>query len=1116
MCVKLSYKGTILEFDNPPTAEEIQRKYNEHINKVNMSNSLNADNEGFPLSFTQQSIWFLSQMNKESNFYTISFGIEFKGILKVDILERSINRVVKKHTSLQSVFYYKDGVPYQKINKDMKIRLSYTELEGREDGETLKELDEVIKTTIHKPFNLELGPLVRLHLVKVSNEKHVLIFNMHHIIADGPSVNIFAKDVCQYYEKLVNGDNEEIQVSNNENIEFAIMQNKVDNAYLEKLESNWINTLKDSKGVLDFPFDYSRKPIQDYKGSINSTKLNIDQVKKIRKMASKYGASLNMFLLTIYNTLLYKYTRQKDIIVGIPLSYRDRNKYNDSIGCFVNMLPLRTRLSEDLTFEDLLSDVKSNLLELYDNKDYPFSKLVEKISPERQASCSPMFQFVMGYQKNPFFSYSIPELSMKSMNLPIEFTEYDLILDVLDNGDTIDLDFTYSTALFSNDTVKRIINHYSNLLTTILENPKLRLCDIQLTNEEEKKWLLSRGTIGTVEKQNYKTLHEIFEEQALKNPHRPAVITEEGSYTFAEVNSRANKIARYLRRKGVEPNNIVAVHLTRSLDLVVGILGILKAGGAYVPLDTEFPNKRIEPIIEDTNASIILTQQKFKEKLSQFSKDLIIMDDEQEKWTKECDELENINKYSDLAYILFTSGTTGRPKGVMIDHYSVINRIKWMQNQYQLNNEDIIMHKTPVTFDVSVWELFWGSLCGASIFLLPQGKERELDTLIDCVNKYEISVIHFVSSTLGTFLEYVKATNSANKLKNLKRIVTGAEALHLETVNNFRELLYTPFNIDLCNLYGPTEATIDVTYFDCFTNPSLDSVPIGQPISNTQLFILDDNNQVQPIGVPGELCISGHGLSRGYINRPELTESKFVSNPYLKDMKMYRTGDLARWLADGNIEYLGRLDNQVKIRGYRIELGDIENVLHKHPFVKQCVVSVKENLLVAHVVLVENQDGNNENNYHKMMRGYMEETLPSYMIPSHINFIENIPVTSSGKVNRKELNDRVNLTTKITNVEYVEPGNEVEKKLAEIWGTLLNVEKISRLDSFFDIGGHSLLVPQLVTEIRNAFDIKISIITIFEKPILHDLAYEIEYSSVKGRISEINNMLTDLEDMLLN
>ncbi|SFB47807.1 non-ribosomal peptide synthetase, partial [Clostridium frigidicarnis] len=618
--------------------------------------------------------------------------------------------------------------------------------------------------------------------------------------------------------------------------------------------------------------------------------------------------------------------------------------------------------------------------------------------------------------------------------------KFDLTLNAMEQNDEIAINIEYCSKLFNKSSIERLGKHYLIILESITTNNEIKLGEIELLSDEEKNQLLNEFNDTKIEYENDKTIQELFESQVEKTPDNIAVIFEDKKLTYRELNEKSNSLARVLRTKGIKADSIVAVMVDRSLEMIVGIMGILKAGGAYLPIDPKYPKDRIEYILKDSETKILLSKSESVETLEFDGTVIDLFKDNL--FNRDFNNLEKINSSKNLAYVIYTSGTTGNPKGAMIEHRALVNRLLWMQNKYPLNEEDTVLQKTTYTFDVSVWEFLWWSLVGAKVCILSPNDEKDSVKIIEVINKYKITTMHFVPSMLDVFLYCLEESKKALTLNSLRQVFCSGEALKFKQVSRF----YKEFGNSkkLINLYGPTEATIDVSYFETTSNFDVNVIPIGKPISNINLYILDKNRRLQPIGVAGELCISGDGLARGYLNKSELTTEKFVDNPFEPGTKMYTTGDLAKWLPDGNIEFLGRIDNQVKIRGFRIELGEIENKLLQHEDVKEATVIVIEDkdedkYICAYIV---SEKEVNELN----LKDYLKESLPEYMVPSYFVKLDKMPITFNGKLDRRAL-PKPNLEDRLTS--YEAPRNAIEETLVRIWSEVLGVDKIGINDSFF-------------------------------------------------------------------
>ncbi|WP_207706265.1 non-ribosomal peptide synthetase [Clostridium sp. HBUAS56017] len=669
-------------------------------------------------------------------------------------------------------------------------------------------------------------------------------------------------------------------------------------------------------------------------------------------------------------------------------------------------------------------------------------------------------------------------------------SQFDMTMTAMECDDEILFSIDYATKLFKEETMERFVEHFVNAVKDIVVDTDKKISDIKLISDEERNKLLYEFNDTDADYPRDKTLQKIFEECVEKVPDRIAVVFEGDKLTYRELNERANSLARVLREKGVKADSIVGIMVEKSLEMIVGIMGILKAGGAYLPIDPNYPKERVEYVLDNSKTSIILTHKNFCNGID-FTGEIIDLEDAS-MYSSDTSNLGTMSKPSNLAYVIYTSGSTGRPKGVMIEHHAIVNRLNWMQKKYPLTSEDVILQKTTFTFDVSVWELFLWSLSGSKLcFIKPEG-EKDPQTIIDTIEKNNITTMHFVPSMLNVFLEYIDTVGGVERVSSLRNVFSSGEALGIKQVERFKRLLKEVNGTELFNLYGPTEAAVDVTYFDCLKEPDLKIVPIGKPIDNIKLYILDKNLEMNQIGVSGELYISGEGLARGYLNNAELTSERFIENPFEPGKKMYKTGDIARWLADGNIEYLGRSDSQVKIRGFRIELGEIENRIMEYESVKEAVVIVRndseDNKYLCAYIVADKEITVME------LRAHLSNDLPDYMIPTYFIKLEKIPLTHNGKVDRKTLllfNENMTI-----GVEYIEPRNEIEEKLSVIWNEILGIKNISVKDNFFEIGGHSLKLTTLMTSIHREFEVKVSLSELFKIATIEKQAEYIQAASI--------------------
>ena len=1030
------------------------------------------EKEYYPASSAQKRLYLLHQYEGMGVTYNIPVVMIVDGDLNKERFGETVEKLVRRHEAFRTAFELVGEEIVQKVYEKVDFEIRYIEIDE-------SEIEQTVQSFI-QPFDLSKAPLFRVVLAKISDIKHILLFDMHHIISDGMSMNIMIKEVADIYKGMELAERR-IQYKDFSEWQYRLFKSRD----INRQEQYWLDTFKGELPVLDIPTDFSRPPMQTFEGDALTFTIDKTSAERLNSLALRTGATLYMVLLAAYNVLLSKYTGQDDIIVGSPVAGRQHADLENVIGMFVNTLAHRNHPNQNKTFEQFLQEVKTNTLKAFENQGYQFEELIEKLDLKRDMSRNPLFDTMLILQNTQNVEIEIPGLGLVPYGFKKRISKFDTTLTAVEMNNGMVFEIEYCTRLFKEETIKSLGRHFINILSQIAEFPYKTISEIELLDDEEKNKLLAFNNTKFIYPKE-KPLHEFFEERAKAIPNNVAVEFEGISLTYSELNIKTNRLAVVLREKGARPDSIIAIMVERSLEMMVGIMGILKSGAAYLPISPDYPEERVKYMLEDSGTYILLTQKRFSSSLG-FEGNILYLDDE-ELYSGDGSNLENVNKSDDLAYMIYTSGSTGRPKGVMIEHRSIINKLNWMQKIYPLGVEDTILQKTSFTFDVSVWELFWWTFAGAKIcFLKPDG-EKDSGAIVETVEKNSITVIHFVPSMLNTFLEYIKEWGSEERLRSLKHVFASGEALSARQANIFNSLLYKRNGTKLHNLYGPTEAAVEVSYFDCSAEgEELKIVPIGKPIDNIRLYILDKDNRLQPVGIPGELCISGIGVGRGYLNKEELTKEKFVEDPFKDGERMYRTGDLARWMSDGNIEYLGRMDNQVKIRGYRIELGEIEAQLLKHETVKEAVVAVKEHtdedkMLCAYVVSNEALDISE-------LRKSMQKELPDYMVPAFIMKLDNLPLTHSGKVDRKALPDP---QENLSDSEYEGPANEMEAELIKIWMEVLGIERIGVNDNFFMLGGHSLKATKFITLAYKRLQTRIPLKVIFERPTIRELSGYIE------------------------
>ncbi|AFQ15020.1 non-ribosomal peptide synthase/polyketide synthase [Bacillus thuringiensis] len=1042
--------------------------------------------EALPLSYAQQRLWFMDRFNPNSSLYNIPTVWHLKGNWIPEALEKGFNRLIERHESLRTVFKEVGEQPVQQIVEFLPRALpvrdySQLPLEVKE-----KEVDSLIAREAQEPFNLMNGPLVRNQLVQLEKDEWLLLCTMHHIISDAWSIGIFMNELLAFYEEETGGNPAKLSSLSIQYADFAKWQKEwLQGDVLNRQLTYWQEELSGELPILQLPVDRPRPVKQTYSGATHHVIFPYKLLSQLKDISRQEGSTLFMTLMAAYQSFLARYTGQKDILVGSPIANRNHKGVEGLIGFFVNTLVYRSDLSGIPTFREILNQTKKKALKAYEYQDIPFEKVVEAVQPERSTSHSPIFQTMFTLQNIKQERLDLPDRSIEMVESNMSIAKFDLSLTAYEVEEGLFVSFEYNTDLFDSSTIARMAGHFENWLNEITYHPDESYTKLSMLSDTEQKQLLEEWNDTDVVYGHDCMIHELFEQQVARTPNAVAVVYEGGKLTYQELNEKSNQLAHFLQKRGIGPESLVGICIERSPDMIIGLFGILKAGGAYVPLDPSYPENRLRYILENSQIQVLLTKEALQDWLP---KDIraICLDRDQVMISKESN-LAPVSGVTanNLAYIIYTSGSTGNPKGVMIEHHSVINRLQWMQKKYPLSEDDTFLQKTPFSFDVSVWELFWWSFVGARVCLLPPGGEKDPAVIEEYIERYRVSTMHFVPSMLSTFLDYMELYNSKRDVSSLIQVFTSGEALNTEQVRRFKGIFYNVQQTKLINLYGPTEATVDVTYYDCDLEKEAMLIPIGRPIDNTELYVLDQYQQVVPIGVAGELYLGGVGLARGYFNRPDLTTERFIPHPFKDGERLYRTGDLVRYMNDRNLEYIGRIDNQVKIRGFRIELGEIEAALHDHSSVKEAVVLVKEDRpgdkqLVAYVV-GEGDTGE--------WREYLKKQLPHYMVPAYFFQIEGMPLTPNGKVNRKAL---LELEEQFISEDITSSRTPVEELIVSVWSQVLGIKNISVQDSFFEIGGHSLLATQVVSRLQEIFQIELPVRELFEYTTVESLAKRLE------------------------
>jgi amino acid adenylation domain-containing protein len=1044
------------------------------------------------LSFSQERLWLIYQLQPDSTAYNIPTAIQIKSKLNIPILEQAFNLLIQLHEILRTRFYFDGHRPYQQVMPSLSINIQCIDLRDVPRDRQQERLIELIKQESGKSFDLSQLPLFRTYVYRLPDDESILFINIHHIITDAWSMSVFFQELYKIYQTLALDHPLQVQPPTIQYADFAEWQRKwLAGAILDSELVYWRKQLE-GVSTLELPTDHKRPPVQTYRGSLISIPLPQAVYDALNLLSQKAGVSFFMIALAAFYVLLFRYSGQVDIPVGVPIANRRWLHVEKLIGTLVNTLVLRINLDGDPSFLELLQRVKDVALAAYAHQDLPFERLVAELKPERDPSHTPFFQVMFNLLNIPAPTFE--ELGYKQSELPDIYLEidqggaqFDMTLTIVDTPDQRQVILNYNSDLFEKDTVNRMLGHYMNLLEVVVQTPELKIFKLPFLSSSERSLLLDKWNDTQVDYPLYLNTSRCFEAQVEKTPQALAVVDNDTRLTFEQLNQKANQLAHYLRELGVGNEMMVGVCLNRSTDLFVVLMGILKAGGAYLPLDPTYPPDRLAFMLRDSATPFLITQRHLAENLSFQNTHLIILDEERH-WIdqKSTANLTDHPKGDNLAYVIYTSGSTGLPKGVMGLHRGVLNRFHWMWERYPFSAGEICCQKTTLNFVDSIWEIFGPLLRGIPVLVIPEEIVRDIELLIHILGKQHVTRFVLVPSLLKTMLEIYPKIGSL--LPDLKFWVSSGEALSPDLVKAFHELLP---GRTLLNLYGSSEVAADCTYYETTHPDTHTGVPIGRPISNMRVYLLDAHRQLVPIGVAGEICIGGVGVARGYLNRPELDADRFIADPFTKEpgARLFRTGDLGRYLPDGNIEYLGRNDRRVKIHGSRVELNEIERNLKDSPGISSVAVIARldatgNNTLVAYVVPRPKIAINLLD-----LRSYLRQKLPEFMIPATIVILDHLPLLPNGKIDLKALSYSDSSSMEMN--EYVAPTTQIEKELVQIWENLLGVRPIGITQSFFDLGGHSLLAVSLFAQVNRHFGKHISLNTIFEDPTVKHLAKKI-------------------------
>jgi amino acid adenylation domain-containing protein len=1034
-----------------------------------------------PLSFAQQRLWFLDQLEPNSPLYNIARAVRLSGILSVEALQKALDTIVARHEALRTTFVFVEDSPVQVVVESRSVELTMIDLSRWPEAEREAKVHHLLIAEARRPFNLSHDLMLRATLLRLSEQEHALLLVMHHIASDGWSMGIFLRELSALYAAFATGEPSPLPELPIQYADFAIWQRQwLQGEVLEKQLTYWKRQLGGNLPVLELPADRPRPAVQTYRGACFSFVLSKTLSAALKALGRREGVTLFMVLLAAFKVLLSRYTGQEDIAVGTPIAGRTRVETEGLIGFFVNTLVLRTDLSGDPTFRELLGRIQEMALGAYAYQEAPFERLVEELRPERNLNHSPLFQVLFVLQNASRSVLELPSLAVHPLEVDRGTAKFEVTLSLVEEEEGIRGVLEYNTDLFEAATITRMLGHFRSVLEGIVANPEQRLSELPLLAAAEAQQLLGEWNNTKKAYPQDQCLHQLFEAQVAQTPEAIAVVCGKQHLSYQELNKRANQLAHHLQSLGVGPEVLVGLCMERSLELVVGLLGILKAGGGYVPLDPTYPSERLAFMLADAQVAVLLTQSRLVEGLPVQEAQVVCLEADGAGLAQQSQENPvSGTTAANLAYVIYTSGSTGKPKGVQIPHGAVVNFLHAMRQHPGLTNQDTLLAVTTLSFDIAALELYLPLSVGARVVMVSREVAADGVQLLEELTTAGATVMQATPATWRLLLE--AGWQGSKQLK----ILCGGETLPREVANQLRER-----GGSLWNLYGPTETTIWSTLSRIDSAPG--PVPIGRPIANTQIYILDRHLHPVPIGVAGELYIGGAGMARGYLNRPALTAEKFIPHPFSDEpgARLYKTGDLARYRPDGSIEYLGRLDQQVKVRGFRIELGEIEIALSHHPAVQQAVVLAREDTpsdkwLVAYIVPCQPVPTVSE------LHNFLKTKLPEYMVPSAFVLLDALPLTPNGKVDHRAL-PMPDQTRSALEEAFVAPRTPVEEIVTGIWAEILGLERVGIHDNFFALGGHSLRATQVISRLRNLFQVEVSLRRLFDRPTIAELAAALE------------------------
>jgi len=1064
------------------------------------------------MSFAQQRLWFLEQLEPESPLYIIPSGVRIKGQVKLNLFVEAINLTVNRHEILRTKFINVNGEGFQEILPELKIDAIEYDLSNN-GNYSEQELQKIINKESTKPFILSECPLFRVITIRVSDDLNYLLMPMHHIISDNWSTGVLINEFLLNYKSLISSNPVDILPLKIQYLDYAEWQKEwLSGDELNKQKDYWTNQLLGSSEVLDIIPDKERPAVQSSAGAFELFEIKEEELNNLENLCKKEEVTLFVLLISAFQFLLSKYANQDDINVGVPIANRTRSEVEELIGFFINTLVFRGNTSRDLTVTELLNETKRISYEAFTNQDIPFEMIVDELNLERDMSRSALFQAMFVLNNAPPTKMEIDGLEIEPLNTDTGTTKFDLVLSITQNENKLLGKFEYNTDLYKPETIRGMISNYNFVLNQFVKFTGKKISEIKFMKDIRALEILKKAKYNSIDYNNDDLLYLIFEKVAKENENKIAISDGNKSLTFSELDILSNKIANTVIASNIKPEQTVGIYLDRRIEYVASILGVLKAGAVFVPLDIDYPEDRLNYIIEDAKINCVISSTEIN---SKYLKNINAI-----KYLEDISEHENIILPiypkvfpENIAYIIYTSGTTGLPKGVMVEHSKIANHVKQMISDFEIDNTDKYLEFASFNFDASLEQIFVPLLSGAEIFLRANDYWI-LSDFMDLIIRENITVINPPTIYWNQLVTELKSRDDVN-LGKLKLVISGGEEMKSEMLSVWNEKVSD--KIKLVNAYGPTETIITSSMY-CVDNNSMNQhdmihTPIGKSLGEREVYIVDSSGKLVPPNIPGELCFGGKLIARGYLNNPELTAEKFRPNGFTEKSgeRIYRTGDLARYNNSGLIEYLGRVDNQVKVRGFRIELSEIEQVLLKNKNVDQAIVTIHSNQnddsnITAYIV-PSNKDKNTE----EEIKNYLILNLPKYMLPNSFIILSVFPLNANGKVDRKKLPEPKK-NVKETKREYVVARTDLEKTIVDIVSDILAVEKVGIYDNFFELGGHSILAIKVITKVRETFGVEVQLKSLFENPTVIGLSESvIAEQSALVEDDELEKLLNELE-----